>query len=64
MISSKRIEAPMRKNKKQKKQKNTILVNSITYRNVSYKPFLPIVYFGEIKGTVYKMCVLGNRKLL
>lgn len=54
----------MRKNKKQKKQKNTILVNSITYRNVSYKPFLPIVYFGEIKGTVYKMCVLGNRKLL
>lgn len=63
MISSKRIEAPMRKQNKQT-NKNTILVNSITYRNVSYKLFLPIVYFGEIKGTVYKMCVLGNRKLL
>lgn len=53
----------MRKQNKQT-NKNTILVNSITYRNVSYKLFLPIVYFGEIKGTVYKMCVLGNRKLL
>lgn len=60
MISSKRIEAPMR----EKKKNTTILINSVTYRNVSYKLFLPIVYFGEINGTVYKMCVPRNTKLL